>query len=211
MSKRLPRGSMRGELARIARDRIALADRDQRRLGDARHFRRRQALARAADAGGERGKVALRLLGEGAEHALRRIGEALERRRLHRLARLPPAARRRARAGRRARRGSARAPAPARRARGRPRCARPSNSPSRRRARSSDARADSPRPAPSVGCDSRLGAYSFWLCPVAAVVERDDPAPGLGEGLHPARIDPVDAMVGGEAVDQEDRLAEVVP
>jgi len=54
------------------------------------------------------------------------------------------------------------------------------------------------------------GSVEFLALPVAAVVERDDPAPGITERLHPARIDPVDAMVRGEAMDQEDRLAAVV-
>ena len=46
---------------------------------------------------------------------------------------------------------------------------------------------------------------------VASIVERDHPPPGPGQGLHPARIDPVDAMVGGEAVDQQNRLAAIRP
>ena len=54
------------------------------------------------------------------------------------------------------------------------------------------------------------GQIEFFALPMAAVVERDNPPPCPGERLDPARIDPVDAMVGGEAVDQKDRLAEVV-
>ena len=46
---------------------------------------------------------------------------------------------------------------------------------------------------------------------VPAIVERHDPPPGPGQGLDPARIDPVDAMVGGEAVDEQDRLAPIRP
>ena len=46
--------------------------------------------------------------------------------------------------------------------------------------------------------------------PVAAIVEGDHPPAVVGQRLDPARIDPVDAMVGGEAVDQQDRLAAVV-
>ena len=70
--------SFRGSPAIVS----SLADRDQRRAGGARASRRRSR-ARAAGAGGEREAVAVRLLGEGAEQALRRVVEALERRRLH--------------------------------------------------------------------------------------------------------------------------------
>ncbi len=67
-------------------------------------------LARAADAGGERLEVALRLLGEGAEHALHRIGQFVERGRLHGVRDARAAGRPRARGGCRARRGAASAP-----------------------------------------------------------------------------------------------------
>jgi hypothetical protein len=70
------------ELRGVARKHVALADRHQRRLRYARRLLRREAPAKAAGAGGERGAVALRLLREGAKQALRRVGEAIERRRL---------------------------------------------------------------------------------------------------------------------------------
>ncbi len=41
--------------------------------------------------------------------------------------------------------------------------------------------------------------------------EFDHPPPGPGKGLNPARVDPGDAMVGGEAGDQQDRLAAIRP
>ena len=44
------------------------------------------------------------------------------------------------------------------------------------------------------------GQVEFFALPMAAVVEGDDPPPRLGERLDPARLDPIDAMVGGEAV-----------
>ena len=44
---------------------------------------------------------------------------------------------------------------------------------------------------------------------MTAIVERDDAAPGLRQRLDPTRIDPVDAMVGGEAMNEQDRLAQV--
>jgi hypothetical protein len=46
---------------------------------------------------------------------------------------------------------------------------------------------------------------------VSAVVERHDAAPCLSESRDPARIDPVDAMVRGEAVNEQDRLVQVAP
>jgi hypothetical protein len=46
---------------------------------------------------------------------------------------------------------------------------------------------------------------------VTAVVEGDDAASGLGESCNPTWIDPVDAMVRGEAMNQQDRLAKVAP
>ena len=75
----------RRQAMRIAGDRVARADRHQRRTGDARRLGFAERLARTADAGGERDAIALGLLGEGAEHALHRVGQRFERRRLHRL------------------------------------------------------------------------------------------------------------------------------
>ena len=100
-------GIIAASLCAIARDVVARADRDQRRDRDRRHALLADRLARAADAGGERLAVALRLLGEGAEHALHRVGEIGERGRLHRVGDPDRQARRRAPAGRQARRGRA--------------------------------------------------------------------------------------------------------
>ena len=130
-------------------------------------------LARAADAGGERAAIALRLVGEGAEHALHRVGQ-------RRRATAPPSRRRCRAAGRRPRPG--RSPRPprisranplrARRAPGRRRCAPPSNSPSRRRARSRDDRAARrASPAISVGRGRRRGSVELVAFAVAAIVE----------------------------------------
>ena len=55
------------------------------------------------------------------------------------------------------------------------------------------------------------GRVELCALPVAAIVERDDAAPGLSQRLDPTRIDPVDAMVRGEAMNEQDRLAEVTP
>ena len=106
------------------------ADRDQhRRARCAPTCSRRQRLARAADAGGERPQVGFGLLGEGAEHAAGRIGDVGERRRLQRLGDARRQTRRRRPDGCRARRGSPSARAPDGRARETRRCARPSSSP----------------------------------------------------------------------------------
>ena len=44
---------------------------------------------------------------------------------------------------------------------------------------------------------------------MTAVVERHDAAPGCSQRLNPTRVDPVDAMVGGEAVNEQDGLAKI--
>ena len=54
------------------------------------------------------------------------------------------------------------------------------------------------------------GRVGLLALPMTAVVERDDPAPGAGQGLDPARVHPVHAKVRGEAVNEQDRLAEIV-
>jgi hypothetical protein len=41
---------------------------------------------------------------------------------------------------------------------------------------------------------------------MAAVVESDDPPPGLGQGLNPQRKDPIDRVGRGEAVYEEHGL-----
>jgi hypothetical protein len=55
-----------------------------------------------------------------------------------------------------------------------------------------------------------LRRVKLLALPVTAVVERHDAAASLSEGLDPARTDPIDAMVGGEGVNEQDRLAKVV-
>src|SRR5690606_38071057 len=42
--------------------------------------------------------------------------------------------------------------------------------------------------------------------PVSAIVEGDRPAPRPGQGAQPMRIAPIGRDIGGEAVDQQDRL-----
>ena len=54
-------------------------------------------------------------------------------------------------------------------------------------------------------------SVELFALSVAAIVKRDDAAPGLGEGLDPARTHPVHAIVGGEAVNEQDRLVQVAP
>ena len=85
MSSTLACGSIAASAMRIAGDRVARADRHQRRTGDARRLGFAERLARAANAGGERDAIALGLLGEGAEHALHRVGQRVQRGRLHRV------------------------------------------------------------------------------------------------------------------------------
>ena len=53
------------------------------------------------------------------------------------------------------------------------------------------------------------GTVEFLAPAVTAVVERHHAASRMGQRLDPARVHPVDAVVGGEAVDQQDRLATV--
>ena len=53
------------------------------------------------------------------------------------------------------------------------------------------------------------GIIELVALPVAAVVERDDAPPVAGERLDPLRIDPIDGMVRGKAMDQKDRLAAI--
>src|SRR4029077_13954011 len=65
------------ELSVIARERIPGSRRDQHRHADGGSLLDRQELARAAHAGSERRKIALRLLGESAEGSLERIGERI--------------------------------------------------------------------------------------------------------------------------------------
>ena len=47
----------------------------------------------------------------------------------------------------------------------------------------------------------------FFALPVATIVERDDAAASLDQRPDPARINPIDGHVGGEPMDQNDRLA----
>ena len=54
------------------------------------------------------------------------------------------------------------------------------------------------------------GRMELFALPVAAIVERHDAAPGLRQRFDPTRVHPVDAMAGGEAMDQQDRLAKVM-
>ena len=166
-------------------------------------------LARAAGAGGERGAVAFRLVGEGAEHALRRVGEIGERGRLHRLGNADGQAR--------AMHQPVAETTEDQRAH--------EFGPAERQERG-DARAHriahhvgalDPEAPEEIGrvAGHQVGAIvargvELLARAVAAVVEGDDPPPGMGQRLDPARIDPVDAMVRGEAVDEEDRLAAVV-
>ena len=42
---------------------------------------------------------------------------------------------------------------------------------------------------------------------MAAIVEGDRPVAGVGEGLHPARRDPVGEMVRSKAVNEQHRIA----
>ena len=49
------------------------------------------------------------------------------------------------------------------------------------------------------------GIGRFVALAVAAIVEGDHPPAVMGQRFDPTRIDPVDAMVGGEAVDEQDR------
>src|ERR1700689_2994488 len=60
-----------GEHARIAGDGGEAATGNRRGRGIGRKIPRRKAPPRAADASAERGQIAFRPLGEGAEHALR--------------------------------------------------------------------------------------------------------------------------------------------
>ena len=52
-----------------------------------------------------------------------------------------------------------------------------------------------------------LRVVELLALPMAPVVEGDDPVSGARQGLHPKRVDPVDRMVRGEAVDEQDRIA----
>ena len=128
-------GQQSDELRGIAGKRVALADRDQRRLCYARRLLGRQAPVETAHAGGERNTVALRLIGEGAEQALQSDRRGCRATAPPELPRSPPAIRRRAQAGHRDRRARASARGWVQRARGSSRCARPSNNPLRPLAR----------------------------------------------------------------------------
>src|SRR5579872_269131 len=68
----------RREAVRIAGDDVSRSDRDQGRTIDRRDLRPRQGLPRAADAGGERGPVALGLIREGAERPLLGVGQRVD-------------------------------------------------------------------------------------------------------------------------------------
>ena len=165
-------------------------------------------LARAADAGGERDAIALGLLGEGAEHALHRVGQRVERRRLHRV-------------GDAERQADALDQPVAEPAEDQPANALRMGE----REEGGDARPHriahrvGPLDAEMVEQARRVGRHQRRMVgrrvgrlvalAVAAIVEGDHPPAVVGQRLDPARIDPVDAMVGGEAVDQQDRLAAV--
>src|SRR6202034_2215174 len=73
------------DLLRIAGHGVACPDRDERRAGYPSNFVWRQRLARAANAGGERGAIALGLVSEGAKCSLLRVGQLFERGGLHRI------------------------------------------------------------------------------------------------------------------------------
>ena len=70
------------------------------------------------------------------------------------------------------------------------RCARPSNSPSRRRAGCPGGRAGGGRPPPSAA-RRRARVVELFALAVAAVVEGDDAEAVAGEEAHPAGLDPV--------------------
>jgi hypothetical protein len=53
------------------------------------------------------------------------------------------------------------------------------------------------------------GRVQLFALPMAAVVERDDAASGLSESLDPTRIHPIDAMIRGEAMNEQNWLAKV--
>src|ERR1700691_4233365 len=45
----------------------------------------------------------------------------------------------------------------------------------------------------------------FGGLPMAAVVQRDDASPSAGKRRHPAGVNPVNLLVGGKSVDEDDR------
>jgi hypothetical protein len=53
------------------------------------------------------------------------------------------------------------------------------------------------------------GRVELLALPMTAVVERHNAAPSLRQRFDPTRVDPVDAKVGGEAMNEQDRLAEI--
>ena len=52
-------------------------------------------------------------------------------------------------------------------------------------------------------------SVELFALSMATIVKRDDAPPGPSECLDPTRTDPVHAMVGGEAVNEQDRLVQV--
>src|SRR5471030_1550893 len=74
----------RCQTMRIAGDIVLGPHRDEGWSINAANLRRRQTLTRSPDAGGQRRPVAVVLVREGAEHALRGVGEIVDGGRLHR-------------------------------------------------------------------------------------------------------------------------------
>ncbi len=171
-------------------------------------FGRRQRLPRAADTGGERLEVALVLVGEGAEHALHRVAQRLQRRRLHRV-------------GDAERQPDALDQMMAEAAQDQP--AHPRRMLPREEGGDPGAHgiahhvgAVDGEMVEQIGRVRRhpvrrvsLRVVQLLARSVAAVVDQDRAPSRLGQRRRPARRDPVDAVRRGEAVDQQDRLAEV--
>jgi len=163
---------------------------------------------RAPDAGRKGGAVALRLLGKAPEQTLRRVDKAVERRRLKgfgdrlrqsAVAHQPiakAAEDERTHEARFGKREEARDP--------------------RAHGIAHDVSALDAQMRKQVDRipDHKIGAIvtrrvELFALPMTAIVERDDTAPSLRQSFDPTRVDPVHATVGGKAMNEQNRLAQI--
>ncbi len=181
-------------------------DGDQGRQGDGGNLAFGQNLPRSSYAGGQRLEVALRLFGEGAEHALHGICQIVEGRHLHGIGD----------AERQADAGNEMDSEPAE-----DHGSHPSRLGNRHMGRNSGPHGiahhvgflDPEMIQKAAGILRHdigivvLRAIELLALAVTAIVEGDRPVPGFGQGFDPEGVDPVHRVVRCEAVNEKDRVA----